>query len=181
MFERNREDNRMLIVRNNQVKNNVTSKDFLGKKRNIDFSSSNNVKNLSKVLDLLNKNENATDANSGIVPRKLEFKLSHILHGENTKIEPSNDKNQDQDVYPNEYIDSLLGWKKPAQVGAGLRNLGNTCFLNSVLQSLLYTPAMRNYVSDSNHLNNCKNKGVCFICEYSRLCNFISKFFFKFF
>lgn len=51
-----------------------------------------------------------------------------------------------------------LEWKSPRTVGAGLCNLGNTCFLNSVLQCLLYTPPLFNYLASTNHQQKCELK-----------------------
>jgi ubiquitin C-terminal hydrolase len=142
---------------------------FLNKKRQPDYSNMDG-KTFNKLIDKIKNKDN----NDELIPRKIEFKLSHILHGENTTIEV---EEKNENYFNDDYIDSLLTWKKAERVGPGLNNLGNTCFLNSVLQSLFYTSPLRNYVIESDHMQTCKVKGVCFICEYGKLvkifCNII--------
>ncbi|XP_077590575.1 ubiquitin carboxyl-terminal hydrolase 36 [Stigmatopora nigra] len=57
-----------------------------------------------------------------------------------------------------------LKWERVYRVGAGLQNLSNTCFLNSTVQCLTYTPPLANYLLSKEHSRVCHQSGFCMIC-----------------
>lgn len=57
-----------------------------------------------------------------------------------------------------------MKWERVYRVGAGLHNLGNTCFLNSTVQCLTYTPPLANYLLSKEHSRSCRQSGFCMIC-----------------
>ncbi|CAL5044168.1 unnamed protein product [Urochloa decumbens] len=50
------------------------------------------------------------------------------------------------------------------RIGAGLQNLGNTCYLNSVLQCLTYTEPFAAYLQSGKHKSSCRTSGFCALC-----------------
>ncbi|XP_041658884.1 ubiquitin carboxyl-terminal hydrolase 42-like [Cheilinus undulatus] len=57
-----------------------------------------------------------------------------------------------------------LKWTQVHPIGAGLQNMGNTCFLNSALQCLTYTAPLANYLLTQEHSNTCHEPGFCMMC-----------------
>ncbi|KAF1446761.1 Ubiquitin carboxyl-terminal hydrolase 36, partial [Spheniscus demersus] len=57
-----------------------------------------------------------------------------------------------------------MKWERVYRIGAGLHNLGNTCFLNSVVQCLTYTPPLANYLLSKEHSRTCHQGDFCMMC-----------------
>uniref|UniRef100_A0A3Q3VWG4 Ubiquitin carboxyl-terminal hydrolase n=1 Tax=Mola mola TaxID=94237 RepID=A0A3Q3VWG4_MOLML len=65
-------------------------------------------------------------------------------------------------LFPPERLN--LKWSQDHSIGAGLQNMGNTCYLNSILQCLTYTPPFANYMLSQEHSKACHESGFCAMC-----------------
>ncbi len=64
-----------------------------------------------------------------------------------------------------------VGYSGNRTPGAGMFNMGNTCYLNSTLQALFHTPALYNYLMSGDHQSKCRQSlasngfiQTCMIC-----------------
>eukprot|EP01084_Bolivina_argentea_P300534 518240_1 len=76
-------------------------------------------------------------------------------------------------------INHLMKLNNIKYIGCGLRNLNNSCFMNSIIQCLAYTQPFQNYLHQKIHANKCatnrsnngnkKKNNICFMCELDTL------------
>ncbi|XP_043732335.1 ubiquitin carboxyl-terminal hydrolase 17-like protein 13, partial [Cervus elaphus] len=57
-----------------------------------------------------------------------------------------------------------LSWRGPWGVGAGLQNLGNTCYVNAALQCLSHTPPLASWMVSQQHATLCPARTSCTLC-----------------
>ncbi|KAL9326087.1 hypothetical protein ACSQ67_006732 [Phaseolus vulgaris] len=106
------------------------------------------------------------------IPVKKPFKgFSHDFHIETLNpsssepgISGSTPKKRDSSEFEIGLDPELTFGITFRRIGAGLRNLGNTCFLNSVLQCLTYTEPLAAYLQSGKHKTSCRVAGFCALC-----------------
>jgi ubiquitin C-terminal hydrolase len=93
--------------------------------------------------------------------KKIDFQNASLKDQKNifnqTTEKPANVPNQ----LSNKPLDKYLG-----HLGPGLLNMGNTCFLNSVIQCLTYTQPLQKFLLNSKHKFNCKRAQFCSVCTF---------------
>uniref|UniRef100_A0A671YR66 Ubiquitin carboxyl-terminal hydrolase n=1 Tax=Sparus aurata TaxID=8175 RepID=A0A671YR66_SPAAU len=111
----------------------------------------------NKYVILNPRNEGAT-SQKATEPAQIKRQVSENVVGGQSDGIPAPQKM----LFPGNKL--TLKWERVYRVGAGLHNLGNTCFLNSTVQCLTYTPPLANYLLSKEHSRACHQSGFCMIC-----------------
>ncbi|CEG41380.1 ubiquitin-specific protease [Plasmopara halstedii] len=112
------------------------------------------------------QDETATCRVNGLLPFKAQCKSAVALVNErridfvrakNVRIigqvdgkfkENRVQKEEKREITSVEAVEKVLAWHQSRKIGPGFANLGNTCYLNSVLQCLTYTPCFAQLLLD---------------------------------
>uniref|UniRef100_A0A672GN60 Ubiquitin carboxyl-terminal hydrolase n=1 Tax=Salarias fasciatus TaxID=181472 RepID=A0A672GN60_SALFA len=107
---------------------------------------------------ILNPRSEGATGQKAIEPTQIKRQVSENVVGGQSDGIPAPQKM----LFPGNKL--TLKWERVYRVGAGLHNLGNTCFLNSTVQCLTYTPPLANYLLSKEHSRVCHQSGFCMIC-----------------
>ncbi|CAI9266423.1 unnamed protein product [Lactuca saligna] len=84
-------------------------------------------------------------------------------------LEGVSDRYAFKGLFPYEMFVKLYASKKIELQPCGLKNCGNSCYANAVLQCLIYTPPLTAYFLEGLHSKACDKRGWCFTCEVEGL------------
>ncbi|KAJ6958228.1 ubiquitin carboxyl-terminal hydrolase 23-like [Populus alba x Populus x berolinensis] len=145
------------------------------------MESVGNIENGSKDDSTLKRRikfQLATKQYSGFKNNTSDFKIETLNPGYNSRKRPfafehhhpglSVKKVDGSDFVENGLDPELCFGISFRKIGAGLENLGNTCFLNSVLQCLTYTEPLAAYLQSGKHQNSCHVAGFCALCAIQK-------------
>jgi len=116
-------------------------------------SSLQEINNVDRIRDKLNFLKAAKKANATQPKHLIKSGINQPVLCPKTKVQP------------------LFSWADSApRIGGGLINLGNSCFMNSSLQCIIYTAPFFNYCKQREHSRTCKSRsGFCSFCELEKL------------
>ncbi|KAG5243751.1 ubiquitin carboxyl-terminal hydrolase [Salix suchowensis] len=139
------------------------------------------IENGSKVYSTLERNvkfQLATTHCSGFKNNNADFKIETLNPDNNSRKRPfgfdhhhpghSGKRVDGSDFVENGLDPELCFGITFRRIGAGLENLGNTCFLNSVVQCLTYTEPLAAYLQSGKHQNSCHVAGFCALCAIQK-------------
>ncbi|KAM6957751.1 ubiquitin carboxyl-terminal hydrolase 36 [Aplochiton taeniatus] len=112
----------------------------------------------TKYVILNPRSEGASGQKTTTEPAQIKRQISENVGGGQSDGIPAPQKM----LFPGNRL--AMRWERVYRVGAGLHNLGNTCFLNSTVQCLTYTPPLANYLLSKEHSRACHQPGFCMIC-----------------
>uniref|UniRef100_A0A6B2KZ39 Ubiquitin carboxyl-terminal hydrolase n=1 Tax=Arcella intermedia TaxID=1963864 RepID=A0A6B2KZ39_9EUKA len=71
-------------------------------------------------------------------------------------------------LFPPERVNKLLTFQEKFEIGCGLKNIGNTCYVNAVLQCLTHTKSLATFFLSERHTSKCtkKPKEFCILCFF---------------
>lgn len=100
------------------------------------------------------ENETTNGLRNGVQASR-ESSLDDTASSEGSQLDDTPHVNGDKAAVANLKDGVFTEWPRPLRRPPGLRNFGNTCYMNSTLQALMHIPPLVTYCINRKHEENC--------------------------